>query len=1118
VSPDPQAQPAPVAERKVTSVLFGDLVGFTSLSETRDKEEVRELLSEYFAQCRRIVARYGGTVEKFIGDAVMAVWGVPAAHDDDAERAVRAGLELIRAVEVLGEERSLSGLALRVGIVTGEVAVTLGAEHEGMVAGDAVNTAARVQAVAEPGQVWVDETTRLLTSGAITYVDVGSHALKGKADPMPLWAVRAVVAAIGGAQRADGLEAPLTGRARELRVVKELFHGVEDSGRPALVLVNGDPGLGKSRLGWEFEKYIDGMSVGFAWHSTRCLAYGEGVAFWPIAEAVRGRLGLIESDLDADPMQALDAWLARCVPDEDEAAWLRPRLLVLLGRGASGGYDRDDLFAAWRTFFERARESRPAVVLLIDDAQHADDGTVQFVEHLLANSEAPLFVMLLARPDLLQRWPALATNRRATVLHLATLDTREMAELLDGLVSGLPEEVRDGLVERAQGVPLYAIETIRSLIDRDLVVPRGGVYVLPDPSRVDLASIGAPASLQALVAARLDGLAPDQRRVVTDASVLGMTFTRDAITALSGDLPDLDAALAALTRLEILGTVSSRLSAEYGQYRFVQPVVRQVAYGTQSRRDRKVRHLAVADYFRSLGDPSGDHAPVLAQNVLDAIEASGEGDSDLAELQAQAVGHLSTAAVRARALGAPLEALRYLETALVHAGTDAETAPLHLEAAWAACDCAQPDSALAHGRAALDLFTAAGDPIGAGGAAAAVAQCLTDLRGDSAGALDVANPHWEALQDVTDARPTLLLLGRSMARAKSRLNLDGVDVAVDVIRIAEALGDRPALADAFMSLALAYIGRSPALTRMLTRAGVDIAREEQRPNLVARGLGNLAVLTTDHDLIACQALHDEALDAIHKAGSDVVQLSNNSLNLTIVSILRGELSRAEALLDSTPDFLDAQLIRPVLDAMVADLTGRPRRHHSVPPESRESDDEAIQGYLACGDLLEARRRGDLRTACAKGEEAVDLMLRVTGLTDDTILIWPYAVAAALEAGDEAALARVLAPVDDAPPGLVGLGFKAHRLRFAALTAVAAGDAARVEQNLRGSITAFEQWGSSSYRARAQAELANWLDEQGRSQDAAPLKQAALAFFESIGANGWLAELGWTPAAMATASD
>src|SRR4051794_33921038 len=218
---DPQPTSVmPTSARRVTSVLFADLVGFTSLSESRDQEDVRELLTRYFRECEQVVARYGGVVEKFIGDAVMAVWGVPTAHEDDAERAVRAGLELVDAVTSMREAVGVVDLAMRVGVVTGEVAVTVGATHEGMVAGDAVNTAARVQAAAEPGQVWVDETTRLLTASAITYLDVGSHAMKGKVDPVPLWSVRAVVAARGGAQRADGLEAPLTGRDRELRLCK----------------------------------------------------------------------------------------------------------------------------------------------------------------------------------------------------------------------------------------------------------------------------------------------------------------------------------------------------------------------------------------------------------------------------------------------------------------------------------------------------------------------------------------------------------------------------------------------------------------------------------------------------------------------------------------------------------------------------------------------------------------------------------------------------------------------------------------------------------------------------------------------------------------------------------
>ncbi len=342
-------------------MLFGDLVGFTSLAESRDQEEVRELLSRYFEECSRIVARYGGVVEKFIGDAVMAVWGVPTAHEDDAERAVRAGLELVNRVESLGADLHVPDLAMRVGIVTGEVAVTIGAEQQGMVAGDAVNTAARVQTAASPGQVWVDETTRLLTTSAISYVDVGSHAMKGKADPMPLWSVRAVVAAVGGAQRADGLEAPHIGRERDLRLVKELFHGVEESGRPALLVVDGEPGVGKTRLGWEFEKYSDGLSAPVRWHSGRCLSYGEGVAFFALAEAIRGRLQLLgdddaEQDVVEDQGQLLELGLDRYVPDLAERTWLRPRLGALLGIGAVATFPREDLFSAWSTFLHRVSE------------------------------------------------------------------------------------------------------------------------------------------------------------------------------------------------------------------------------------------------------------------------------------------------------------------------------------------------------------------------------------------------------------------------------------------------------------------------------------------------------------------------------------------------------------------------------------------------------------------------------------------------------------------------------------------------------------------------------------------------------------------------------------------
>jgi class 3 adenylate cyclase len=245
--------PTALAERRVCSVLFVDLVGFTPLSESRDPEEVRELLTQYFDSARTVISRYGGVVEKFIGDAVVAVWGAPTATEGDAERAVRAGLDVLSVVADLCVHAPVPELKARAGVVTGETAVTIGAQGQGMLAGDTVNTAARVQSVAEPGRLWVDDATYRLARAAIGFVDAGEHALKGKTGTTRLWAATRVLSGIGGQQRVDGLEAPLLGRDAELRAVRELFHAAVDRRRPRLVVVSGPAGVGKSRLGWEFE-------------------------------------------------------------------------------------------------------------------------------------------------------------------------------------------------------------------------------------------------------------------------------------------------------------------------------------------------------------------------------------------------------------------------------------------------------------------------------------------------------------------------------------------------------------------------------------------------------------------------------------------------------------------------------------------------------------------------------------------------------------------------------------------------------------------------------------------------------------------------------------------------
>src|SRR3954453_20713968 len=290
---------APAAERRLVPVLFADLVGFTAVSEARDPEETRELLSRYFDTCRRLIGLYGGTVEKFIGDAVMAVWGTPVATEDDAERAVRAALDLVAAVSALGDEVGAPGLSARAGVLTGEGAVNVGAEGQGMVAGDLVNTASRIQSVAEPGSVFVGDATRRSTEQTVAYEEAGEHELKGKQEPVSLWRAQRIVSARRGELRSDGLEAPFVGREREVRQLKELFHACSEERRAHLVSITGIAGIGKSRLAWEFYKYFDGIAETVYWHRGRCLAYGEGVTYWALADMVRMRCQIAEDDQPA---------------------------------------------------------------------------------------------------------------------------------------------------------------------------------------------------------------------------------------------------------------------------------------------------------------------------------------------------------------------------------------------------------------------------------------------------------------------------------------------------------------------------------------------------------------------------------------------------------------------------------------------------------------------------------------------------------------------------------------------------------------------------------------------------------------------------------------------------
>jgi class 3 adenylate cyclase/tetratricopeptide (TPR) repeat protein len=1105
-----------VAERRQTTVLFGDLVGFTTISESRDAEDVRELLSQYFAMASTVVGRYGGTIEKFIGDAVMAVWGVPVAHEDDAERAVRAGLDLVAEIAVLADKVRVEGLDMRVGILTGEVAVTLGAVGEGMVAGDAVNTAARIQSAAEPGQVLVDDITRSLTSAAVTYTDAGEHSLKGKAEPVRLHRAGAIVAVVGGAQRVDGLEAPFTGRDRELRVVKELFHAAVDERRPRLVALSGLAGVGKTRLAWEFEKYVDGISEEVWWHRSRALSYGDGVSFFPVAEMLRARLGVTDGEPSSIVAAKLDAGIEQFVRDGDEQDRLRPALAVLLGietsrDDAPSTFIRDELFSAWAGFFEHLSGGDACVVLVFDDMQHADPDLLDFLEFLLDTARHPLFVLSLARPELADGRPGWGTGRRATTLHLEPFGADVMAEIVVGLVHGLPEQACSVLVERSEGIPLYALEMVRALIDRDAVIPRDGRYVLASDAdqRVDLTTLDAPPSLQALIAARLDALTPAERRVVQDATVLGLAFSRDGIGAVS-DAADLDALLDELVRKEILELHSDRFSAERGQYRFVQALVRTVAYDTLSRRDRKARHLAVAAYLERTSE-GDEFAAVIARHQLDALD-SGPDDADADELAAVALGSLERAARRAEALGSPDEALRHYTAALAREPSLADRARLCESAARVARSSNRRDEAVTHAEEAQSIYQSLGQPVDAGRAVALLGELLCD-QGRHSVACELLVPVYEGLADVPDADAAIMELAHVLSRAFAERNdyESATPYGDRAMELAEANQDWERVSSLLSGRGVAWLftGR-PTGGIALLRGAAELGRRHDVPRASIRPLLNLCAFLKNQDLDGARAAGREAVEVTIQVGArDLLTMA--ALNLALAYWVSGDWDELERLYAQHQDdfFLypfDLMLLRATM-ALVRTARGEPI---DFDPLIEVSDDDipAVFAHIpALATAVAAEVAGRAEDAARAHILSVDLVHELAGIDDDFPIFWPVAVESALAAGDVDGGARLLGYVADVPPVLVSPLARAQWIRLRALVAIARGDGddVAIDADLARATDAFRAFGAPYYVARTLLERAERASVSGDADAAAPLRQEAEEIFVSLRAERWVAE-------------
>src|SRR3984885_672935 len=866
----------PTRERRLVSVLFCDLVGFTTFSETRDPEDVRDVLGQYFAAARLIVRDYGGEIEKFIGDAVMALWGAPIAREDDAERAVRAGLEIVQAVAVLAGALSLPELRVRVGVLTGEAAVEVGSAEEGMVTGDAVNTAARIQSIADPETVLVDDVTRVACERAVEFEDAGLHTVKGRTVAVRVW--RALgIREDAGAVRSGTIEPPLVGRDAQLEAVAGVARRVSE-GPAALHIVGviGDAGLGKSRLSWELERRIV-QDLAFGWHRGRSVAFGEGSGLSALAEIMRAALGIRRADSPEGREARVQEGLAqRFAHDHGERVRVGAALRRLLGLDSGRELiEQGALFSAWRVFLERLADERP-LVLVFEEVQLADQALLNFIAHLGELSEA------------------------AERIELEPLSEAQMDELVVGTVDGAPEVLLAAIRADGDGVPLYAVETLRALADQGILAIEGPKYVV----RGAVGALSVPPTIRKLVSSRLDRIEPDERRVLFAGAVLGDTFA--AAGAAAGAGTDEHVARQLLDGL----VAKALLEPDKDGYAFTQGVVRRVSLARLSRRELKRSHMAAVEHLSRLEETEAELGSVLAGHPLAAVEADPRAD-DVESIKRRTVATLTAAAERAAAVGALNEALSLFDRAVALTDDERERAAIFEAAGFVGYRAGDIDAA----RAADGQRVRAKELRAAGYVHAA-----SDV-------LPAARELYDEVRDQPDA--VAALAGNVLAYTlyQSGQSVQALGIASETASIAEECGDHGELAFA--------LGVQGSALQQLERQGEAIAvkrrvvavAEAHDARRVAPASSNLSVALTSVGRFTEAVDHaSQAVLGAERAGERFFErYARLALGRALCSL--GDWDRAvaeiESVKDAVPPFYVAMAIAPLV--VIALGRGQERR-------------------------------------------------------------------------------------------------------------------------------------------------------------------------------------------------
>jgi class 3 adenylate cyclase/tetratricopeptide (TPR) repeat protein len=1093
-------------ERKVVTSLFCDLVGFTATSESADPEDVGRMLAAYFAMARAQIESHGGVVEKFIGDAVVGVFGVPAAHEDDPERAVRAALRIVEDAEAL-EAVGGTPLRLRIGINTGEALVRLGitpGSGEGFLAGDAINTASRLQSVAPEMGVAVGLATYEATAQVFDYRELEPATLKGKTDPVRVFHATRPRASFG-ADLTRTHDTPFIGREIDLALLKGIFDKTVAAQAVQLVTVVGEPGLGKSRIVAELATYIDSQPNLVIWRQGRCMPYGEGITFWALGEILKAHAGILESD----PPDLAETKLDAVLPEGSERAWFRQRLLPLLGIEATSSAEREELFTAWRRFLEQIADERPTV-LVFEDLHWADDAMLAFLEHLADRAEGvPLLVVGTARPELFERRPDYGAGlRNATPINLSPLSEEETARLVSALLrtTVIPAELQQPILDRAGGNPLYAEEFVRLLKDRGLLVERGSSWELQDGAEVPF-----PDSVQALIAARLDTLGPEAKSMLADAAVVGKVFWAGAVAAMGDrDLDDVTDTLRELSRKELVHPARRSSIEGESEHAFWHILTRDVAYAQLPRGSRASRHVAAARWIESKApERSEDLADVLAYHYATALElARAAGQTELsAELEAPALRFLILAGERALGLDTAA-ALANFERAL------ALTPPGHPDRArvlvrfgQAALDSARSAEAAEAFEEAISAFHERGDLLAEAGAMfqlIAAIFVLGDARSYEIGAQALAI--LEPLPPGPELVDALIEVAR--ARTLSGEPMQGIGLAEQALALAAELGlPTPVRALGYRGLARCELGDREGVADM--REALRIAIETGDGREAGLLYNNLCrVLWVFDGPVAAVELYRQGLAFDESRGMTGLAVWIEAGSLDSLADI-GELDevvaaatrlgeRAEATGQVPPRITSLAVL-----ARVFALRGQAERAAGfldwLERAARETADPEVLAQGVGSSALARTAVGEVdRAATLLDELAAAPQIRTQG----SFGAWlPSLVRAAISIGDAALAGRLAAGIGERIPYDVHAAVAAN-----AAIAEAGGDLQAALDGYTDAARRWERFGVVPEQAFALLGRGRCLLGLARPNEASPVLLEARAIFDRLGAAPALEEV------------